>query len=374
MLDGEPYLPTVVGSVLGQPDVLLHGPGGATIAAPTASDLAGKGDGWYLDPPGNPLSPGCDYDSWFRRVPGSNDATVYGRVTTDPDHRDRRAAVLVLLWFQRLERQARGRLGDGPAARRRAVGRAGADDDADEPRVRAARGLRDGVVDRPEGAQGRRPRRGLPGAGVARGVLHAGAVVREERRRGVRLRQHPGAGTVLHPAVVVLPGTASGEFAWLSYTGRWGERRSFNNGPTRTQHQDAVDAPRHVAGRAGSARGCRAAADRRPGRDRVLPASRPRGSLPVRAVPGLAGDGGGRAARPGGADRDRGRRRLRHQRRDPDSTAPARPGRSRSRRSTCCASGRGRSGSRAARRRGGRARPAARPWLLRSRPGRTSAT
>ncbi len=80
--EGEPYLPTTVASVLGRGDVVLRGPSGVTIQSPTAADLAGKGDGWYLDLPGNPLSPGCDYEQWFDQ--GPRDPAVYGRVTTDP--------------------------------------------------------------------------------------------------------------------------------------------------------------------------------------------------------------------------------------------------------------------------------------------------
>jgi hypothetical protein len=63
--DGEPYLPAAVESVLGRPGVTLRGPAGQAVSAPTAADLAGKGDGWFLDLPGNPLSPGCDYEEWF---------------------------------------------------------------------------------------------------------------------------------------------------------------------------------------------------------------------------------------------------------------------------------------------------------------------
>jgi hypothetical protein len=37
----------------------------------------------------------------------------------------------------------------------------------------------------------------------------------------------------VRPEVVLLPQTPSGDFAWLDFTGRWGEKApSFNNGPT----------------------------------------------------------------------------------------------------------------------------------------------
>ncbi|HET7902738.1 MAG TPA: hypothetical protein VFL59_16255, partial [Candidatus Nanopelagicales bacterium] len=84
--DGEPYLPVGVESVLGRRDVVLRGPDGQTQDAPTAADLAGKGAGWYLDLPGNPLSPGCDYERWFDSFSTDLQPTVYGRIAVDPDH------------------------------------------------------------------------------------------------------------------------------------------------------------------------------------------------------------------------------------------------------------------------------------------------
>jgi hypothetical protein len=43
--DGEPYLPVPVTAVLGRRDLVLRGPDGQVVAeAPTAADLAGKGD------------------------------------------------------------------------------------------------------------------------------------------------------------------------------------------------------------------------------------------------------------------------------------------------------------------------------------------
>ncbi len=61
---GEPHLPVPVESVLGKQDVVLRGPGGESIPGLVAADLAGLGDGWYLEMPGNPLSPQCDDEPW----------------------------------------------------------------------------------------------------------------------------------------------------------------------------------------------------------------------------------------------------------------------------------------------------------------------
>src|SRR4249920_2059499 len=53
---GEPYRPVPVETVLGQAEVVLLGPDGKVAKqAPTAADLYGKGDGYWLDFPGDPL-------------------------------------------------------------------------------------------------------------------------------------------------------------------------------------------------------------------------------------------------------------------------------------------------------------------------------
>ena len=92
--EGEPYLPVAVETVLGNSTVTLHGPNGESITGPKASDLAGKGDGWYLDLPGNPLSPGCDYEQWFDKASAGKQPTLYSRLATDPDHPDQVALQL----------------------------------------------------------------------------------------------------------------------------------------------------------------------------------------------------------------------------------------------------------------------------------------
>ena len=232
--DGEPYRPTVVGSVLGRPDVVLHGPGGVTTAAPKASDLAGKGDGWYLDLPGNPLSPGCDYDSWFSKVPGSNDATVYGRVTTDPDHP---GTVVLQYWFFWVFNDWNDKHeGDWEMVQLL----------IDAPSVEQAltttptslafaqhEGSETALWTDPKVHKDGDHVAVYPGQGSHAAYYTQAEWFGKSAAAGFGCDSTLAPGTVLHPAVVVLPETASGEFAWLTYTGRWGEKApSFNNGPT----------------------------------------------------------------------------------------------------------------------------------------------
>jgi hypothetical protein len=83
---GEPWRPTTVKVVLGNPQVTLRGPGpGDPVVetGPTAADLNRKGQGYYLDFPGNPLRPGCTYETDGRRFAEGQPSVAYAHVTTE---------------------------------------------------------------------------------------------------------------------------------------------------------------------------------------------------------------------------------------------------------------------------------------------------
>jgi hypothetical protein len=83
----EAYRPTTVDGVLNNASVLLRDPGGKVVKrAPTATDLYGLGEGYYLDLPGDPLKPGCGYERDFRRWNGGRVPTTYAHLAKDPDH------------------------------------------------------------------------------------------------------------------------------------------------------------------------------------------------------------------------------------------------------------------------------------------------
>ena len=82
--DGEPYHPISVDHVLGRDDVVLRDGNGETITvAPEAADLAGGESDWELDFPGDALDPGCEYEQWFRSMDA--EPQVYGRAVVDGD-------------------------------------------------------------------------------------------------------------------------------------------------------------------------------------------------------------------------------------------------------------------------------------------------
>ena len=85
--DGEAYRPTSVDLVLGNPEVLLrNGSGNEVTKAPTASDVWGRPKGYYLDLPGDPLQPGCEYEQDFQQWSDGRKPSTYAHVATDPSH------------------------------------------------------------------------------------------------------------------------------------------------------------------------------------------------------------------------------------------------------------------------------------------------
>ena len=94
--NGEHYAPIAVDAVLGRPDVTLRRADGSTKAAPVAADLAGLGEGTYLDLPGDPLKPRCDYSRWATSLEAA--PTVYARVATDPSAPGELALQYWLYW------------------------------------------------------------------------------------------------------------------------------------------------------------------------------------------------------------------------------------------------------------------------------------
>ncbi|HET9662523.1 MAG TPA: hypothetical protein VFP05_19500 [Thermomicrobiales bacterium] len=101
--DGEQFRPVSVDILFGTDDVRLmkknaSGKDGAEVKRNIeASDLYGLDDQYYLDLPGNPRNPGCDYETWGkeRMAELGMKPSIYARVTTEPG----RDGIVVQYWF-----------------------------------------------------------------------------------------------------------------------------------------------------------------------------------------------------------------------------------------------------------------------------------
>ncbi|MEZ5115237.1 MAG: hypothetical protein R2737_03110 [Candidatus Nanopelagicales bacterium] len=246
---GEPYLPTSVDVVLGRNDVVLRGPDGAVVTtAPTAADLFGLGDGYYLDLPGNPLDPGCTYEEWFREVARDLPPTVYARVATDPAHPEQLAVQYWFFWvFNDWNDKHEGDwemvqlLFDADTAEQALASEpttvAYAQHEGSETADWSSdKVLRDG--DHPAV---------YPGQGSHAAYFTQAQWFGKSAAAGFGCDDTTAPGEELRPEVVLLPDavtSANDPFAWLGFTGRWGQKEaSFNNGPTGPNTKDQWDAP-----------------------------------------------------------------------------------------------------------------------------------
>jgi hypothetical protein len=238
--NGEPYRPTAVDIVLDNPEIALRQVGGSdpvVTRAPSGADLFGLNQGFYLDFPGSSLSPGCIYESDFRKYSGDRTPVVYAHVVQQSDLPD---VVFVQYWFywyyndwnNKHESDWEGitlkfeasSVEEALAGEPVAVGfsqheggeRADWDDDKLE---------RDG--DHPVVYSSAGSHASYYGSAV---YLGRGA------SEGFGCDTTTGPSDRLEPEVIVLPDAVEDlddPLAWLGFNGRWGERQSGAfNGPT----------------------------------------------------------------------------------------------------------------------------------------------
>ena len=94
--NGEAFVPAPVGVLLGDPAVAMRGPDGAVLKmAPTAVDLATAEAETYLDLPGNPRDPGCDFERAFLARMSDLQPTAYAHITVD----ERVGKLVLQYWF-----------------------------------------------------------------------------------------------------------------------------------------------------------------------------------------------------------------------------------------------------------------------------------
>jgi hypothetical protein len=239
----EQYEPTTVSTVLGNPAVGLKrveedGSEVLVKQGPTAADIAGLGDEYHLELPGDPLGDTCVYARDFARLvrEGKAPPTTYAHIARQVG----RPGLVVQYWFFWYFNQfndlhegdwegmqiafeantARRALAEGPSEMilfQHAGGeRAGWEDSKVEkegthPVVYPAAGSHATFYDSTVYVQN-----GANGSGV--GCDNTSEPLREVR---------------VHPiAIPTFPNT-TGRFKWLTYFGHWGQReQGLNNGPT----------------------------------------------------------------------------------------------------------------------------------------------
>ncbi len=196
--------------------------------------MAGKGDGWYLDLPGNPLSPGCDYERWADEATGSLAPTVYARVASDPEH----PGMLALqYWFWWVFNDWNDKH-EGDWEMVQLLFEA---EDAEQALTSAPVSTAFAQHEGSETALWTDPKLirvddhlvVYPGQGSHAAYYTQSRWFGKSAAAGFGCDDTSALGVEVRPDVILLPESPAGEFGWLDFTGRWGQQApSFNNGPT----------------------------------------------------------------------------------------------------------------------------------------------
>ena len=237
--DGEQYEPIDVEAILGNPEILLRqlGNGDPVVQrAPTATDLFGLGEGFFLDFPGSALQPGCIYERDGRRYAGDRPATVYAHVIENVGDGE----LVLQYWFywyfndwnNKHESDWEGIALHFPVAT--------ADEALSVSPVRVGYAQHEGgvVADWNGGGvetDGSRPVV-YPSAGSHASYTGSALYLGRSASEGFGCDTTDGPSRRVDPVVKLLPSQvedADDPMAWLAFEGRWGERQSGPfNGPT----------------------------------------------------------------------------------------------------------------------------------------------
>jgi len=252
---GESFRPGPVDAILGRDDVVLRGADDQPItSAPDALDLAAAGPEDYLDIPGNPLDPGCDYQTWWATASQGTQPTLYARIATDPGYPGELAVQYWFWWvFNDWNNKHEGdwemvqlRFPTASAAEALSVAptevayaqHEGSEIAAwDDPKL-----IREGdrvVV--------------YPSVGSHAGYFDQATWFGKSAAAGFGCDDTSVApetpGLRIDPELVELPtdvaqASQDPDLAWVAFPGRWGQRApSFNNGPTGPALKERWDGP-----------------------------------------------------------------------------------------------------------------------------------
>lgn len=239
----EQYQPTSVDAVLGNPTVTLTHelPDGSledVKRAPTAADIAGLRDGYYLDYEGKVLGKTCVYARAFRQLveEGKAPAITYAHIAREPNH-DGFALQYWFFWYFNQFNDLHE--GDWEGMQLSFESNVVADALGEEPSEVIV--FQHAGGERASWSGGKVQKEGThpvvyPAAG-SHATFYDSAVYlgNGQNGSGVGCDNTSEPLRELRLAPVLLPETAPehGAFQWLSYRGRWGEReKGYNNGPT----------------------------------------------------------------------------------------------------------------------------------------------
>jgi len=239
----EQYQPTSVDTVLGNPTVLLqHEAVGGSLTtirrAPTAQQIAGLGEGWYLNLEGKVLGDTCVYAKAFKKLleEGKAPAVTYAHIAREKGHPGF-ALQYWFYWYFNQFNDLHESDWEGMQITFEATDAATAlhEEPSEIILFQHAGGERAHWTDGKVQKEGTHPIV-YPAAG-SHATFYDSAVYVENGQHGSGLgcdnTTEPLRELRLRPILMPERPVSQGPFAWTSYLGRWGEKeKGFNNGPT----------------------------------------------------------------------------------------------------------------------------------------------
>jgi VPS62-like protein len=238
--DGEPYRPSRVDIVLDNPEIALRQLGNNDPVvkwAPTASDLFGLNQGFYLDFPGSALNPGCTYETDFWKYTGDQPAAIYAHIVQDPDRRDRLYVQYWFYWYFNDWNNKHESDWEGITLQFNA---STVEEALQSQPIAVGYSQHEGG-ERATWNDAKLTREGdhpvvYPSAGSHASYYGEAVYLGRGASEGFGCDTTTGPSDRVVPEVVVLPDSVADKndpLAWLAFNGRWGERQSGPfNGPT----------------------------------------------------------------------------------------------------------------------------------------------
>jgi hypothetical protein len=237
---GSPYVPVPVDFVLNAEEIVLRrhqdGRTSDVMQAPAAGDLHGKDSSYFLDFPGNPRRPGCRYERDFIARSDAYTPTAYARIAYEEGHDGFALQYWLFYYFNHWNNQHEG---DWEMIQLTFAGPTVADALLQEPTgvgySQHAGGERSSWHDDKLAKEGDRPV-SFAAAGANANQFEPNVILgRGDNGTGFGCddARRPSRRVQLDAVLVQEPASASDEFAWLSFDGRWGQRARWEfNAPT----------------------------------------------------------------------------------------------------------------------------------------------
>jgi hypothetical protein len=251
---GEQYEATTVDTVLGNPAVRLteadSGGHETTLKkGPTTADIAGRGEGFHLNIPGEPLGDTCVYAKDFRRLKreGRAPAVTYAHIAREAG----RPGLAVQYWFFWYFNQFND-LHEGDWEGMQVVFESSSARQALQEEPSEIGLFQHGGGEKGGWSDGKVEKEGThpvvyPAAG-SHATFYDSAVYVENGRKGSGVgcddTSSPHRRLVVRPIQVPTDPGPDSPYRWLTYEGRWGQwEKGFNNGPTGPASKDRWLAP-----------------------------------------------------------------------------------------------------------------------------------